>query len=106
MRSVMMNTMRKTTRSLRRRKNKGQGREGTEGCHEDEEEEGDKVRRFFMIACSLPMDLQMVLCNRAFERPHSTISVADVNEAIFSVRSVFTDSRGRTGNERGACLLM
>jgi len=32
--------------------------------------------------------------------------VADVNEAIFSVRSVFTDSRGRTGNERGACLLM
>ena len=65
-----------------------------------------KLERFFQIASRLPMDLQMVLCNRAFERPHSTISVADVNEAIFSVRSVFTDSRGRTGNERGACLLM
>ena len=60
------------------REESGRERGGGRGDFEEaeEEEQGNK-RRFFRMASQLPLDLQMVLCNRVFGSPKDIIHSRD-----------------------------
>ena len=67
-----------------------------------------KVIRFFKIARSLPMDLQMVLCNRTFGLSDEIITVSESDDALWSVKSALdrVKKSKANGEDRKSCVVM
>jgi hypothetical protein len=57
---------------------------------QDEDPQANNARRFLGMACKLPMELQMILCRRAFGESEDSFKVDDTTEALCTVFKLFS----------------
>jgi len=54
----------------------------TNNNYDDDDEKQAKVGQFFQLMLKLPMEMQMVVCNRMFDLPKDIIKSDLINKAL------------------------